>query len=690
VIADTHVFDSDLVNVGRFGYMRFDGFSTVENPLTAQAIGMGTPTGLPGVGANSPGLTVGGFTIGDAGTPSQWQVTNSFIWQDTISLTRGQQNMRFGAEVKRHEVDEDQPVETDGLLQVSSFNDFLLGQSAAHNGSPQGLSNVGNSTAGGGIFRRNTRYTDFAFFAQDDIKMTPRMTVNAGLRYEIFSAPTETDGRLANFNPLAASQGPVPDSGTYSGFSLPSNFSGPVPPGYTKTSFPGLWKTPYDDLSPRLGFVWQAMQRPVVLVRGGFGVYFDRHSGNLAEQTLTQPPFAILQIVSGDPNGAATLQSPFVPLLLPTSSYPVFMPRTPTSVPFIEGTDPNVLDGKTYEYNLNVQYAPGRDYVIEVGYVGTRSVHRPGQVEFDQAQLASPEHPVNGETTNSVNNVTARLPIQGVSQGSLLTSSGFIGNYNALQASITRRMQRGFQIQGSYTWAKNLDEVNGEVGTDVFELQLPTNNQNDLRESSYGPSGDDRDQRAVVNFTWSTPRFAPLPILPRRILTDWQFSGIAVIQSGIPLSIFDFNAGSVYGLLGGEVRAQRTGSNIATHGSLFSRVINGYLDSSAFTRAPMAPNGTSLADQDFGNSGVGIVRGPGQHNIDIAVQRVFPVGESSSFQFRTEFFNLTNTPQFANPSPYLGYGDPTLPNPTASSSFGRITGTVTNPRIIQFALKYQF
>jgi hypothetical protein len=163
-----------------------------------------------------------------------------------------------------------------------------------------------------------------------------------------------------------------------------------------------------------------------------------------------------------------------------------------------------------------------------------------------------------------------------------------------------------------------------------------------------------------------------------------------VIQSGAPLSIFDGNAGSVYGLLGGEVRAELSGSNPSTHGSLFSRVMNGYLDRAAFTRAPEAPNGTGLADQDFGNSGVGIVRGPGQHNLDMAVERMFPMESESNFRFRAEFFNLTNTPQFANPNTNLGYGDATLPNPTASASFGRITSTTTNPRIIQFALKYAF
>jgi len=695
VLANTHAFNSNLINIARFGYMRYDGISSIQNPISAQSVGEGTPTGVVGPESHMPALYVGGIMIGDAGTPSEWQVTNSFIWQDTIALTRGRHNARFGVEVKRHEIDENQPQEIDGMVIVNTFDDFLLGESAAQNGSlaatGNATSNVGTSVAGGGIFRRNDRYTDYAAFAQDDIKLLPRLTLNAGLRYEIFGAPTETNGRLANFDVDIATMGPVPATGTYSGFTMPSNFQGVIPSGVTKTSFAGFWQTPLGDVSPRLGFVWQMTEKPVLVLRGGFGVYFDQHSGNVAEQTGNQPPFSTLNIVYGTPNAAATLQSPFIPLVQPNSSYPIFMPRTPTSTPFIEGTNPNVLDGKTEEYNLNLQYALGHGYLLQVGYVGTNSSHRPGQVEFDQALLASPQNPINGETTNSVNNVTARLPYQGVSQGSLFTDSVFVANYNSLQTSITKRMQHRFQLQGSYTWSKNLDEVNGEGGVDVYELQLPTDDQANLR-SSYGPAGDDRDQRAVLNFTWSAPKFASAPSLARHMLTDWQFSSIALIQSGAALSVFDGNAGSVYGLLSGEVRAERTGRNPSTRGSLFSRAMNGYLDPAAFTRAPEAPNGTSLADQDFGNSGVGIVRGPGQHNLDMAVERAFPVKGESSLRLRAEFFNLTNTPQFGNPSTSLGYGDPTQLNPTSSFTFGKITTEADgpHPRIIQFAAKYLF
>jgi hypothetical protein len=694
VLADTHVFNSNLVNIARFGYMRFDGLSSVQNPISAQSVGIGTPTGTAAPDSNMPSLTIGGFTIGGGGTPFNSSVTNSFIWQDTVAWTKGRHNARFGVEFKRHQVDENQPQQTDGNLMIAGIEDFLVGQSASQNGSPLGLSNVGLSIAGGGIFRRDERYTNFAWFAQDDIKLTRRLTINAGLRYEIFGAPTEIQGRLTNFDANIATIGPIPDTGTFAGFTVPSNFIGKVPAGVVQNSYAGLYKTPYGDVSPRLGFAWQVTNDPVIVLRAGFGIYFDEHSANVAEQTLSQQPFALSQFQSGPPNGPATLANPFVPLMLPPSSFPIFQPLVPGGFPFIIGVNPNLKDGKTYEYNLNVQYAMSHGFLLQVGYVGTQSVHRPGQLEFDQALLASPQNPVNGETTNSTGNVIARMPVQGVSPGSLFTDSVFVANYNALQASVTKRMEHGFQFQGSYTWSKNLDQVNGEGGTDVFELQLPTNNQRDLRNSSYGLANDDRSQRLVMNFIWSTPKFESAPALARRIMTNWQFSGIAVIQSGAALSIFDGNAGSVYGLLGGQVRAQLApGGHPATHGSLYERVVGTgrYLDANAFTRAPEVANGTSIADQDFGNSGVGFVRGPGQHNLDLAIARTFPIKESQSFTFRTEFFNLTNTPQFGNPNNSLGYGNPLGPA-VASPSFGQITGEQggPHPRIIQFALKYSF
>jgi hypothetical protein len=448
VLADTHVFNSKLINLARFGYMRFNGVSAVANPILASDLGMGTPTGIAGV---APGVSISGlFTTGDAGTPSQWQKTNSFIWQDTVSLTRNRHNMSFGLEVKRHEVDVNAPFVSDGLLQISTFDDFLLGQSAAQNGSPTGVSNVTNSTGSSGFFRKDERYSDLAAFIQDDIKLTQRLTVNAGLRYEIFGPPEEIHGLLPSFDPAIAI-GQVPASGSLSGYTLPANYPGPVPPGVTKTSTSGLWSTDHHDFSPRLGFALRLTQNPTIVLRGGYGIYYDRHSGDFAEGQLGQQPFSLLQISSNASNGAATLQSPFNPLLPPTSSFPIYQPRIAGGGAFTSGVSPKVSDPYTQEYNLNLQYAFAKNYLLEVGYVGTNTTHSPGSIEFNQALLASPQNPVNGTTMNTAANVIQRVPYAGIATGSLFSNTEFKATYNSLQSSITKRFGHGLQLLGSYT-----------------------------------------------------------------------------------------------------------------------------------------------------------------------------------------------------------------------------------------------
>ena len=686
VLADTHAFNANLINVARFGFMRFDGLSAVAGPIKASDLGMTTPTGLPGV---APGVSIGGlFTTGDAGTPSQWENTNSFIWQDTISRTRNRHNLRLGAEVRRHEVDINAPYSADGLLFIATFDDFLLGESAAQNGSPSGLSNLIGSGGSSGYFRKSGRYTDFATFAQDDIKLTQRLTVNAGLRYEIFGPPTEVNGRLPNFDPsIAAHQ--VPSSGSLSGFTLPANFSGPIAQGVTQTSTASLWATDHTAISPRLGFSLRLTQTPTIVMRGGYGIYYDQPTGGFAEGQGGQQPFSLQQFPFYAQDAGATLANPFTPQLPLTSSFPTYSPRMPGGGAYTSGVSPQVKDPTTQEYNLNVQYAFGNEYLLEVGYVGTHTTSAPGRIEFNQALLASAQNPVNGSITNTTSNVTQRVPFEGIAPGSLLANTEFTANYNSLQSSITRRFARNLQFLGSYTWSKDLDETSGSGGADFFEIWLMTNDQNNPRQA-YGLTDRDRAQRAVVNFTWTAPEFQHLPILARHVLSGWEFSGIGVIQSGSPITVLDSNAGLVYGNADNVNRAQRTGSNPSTSGSLYSRVLNGYLSQNAFTIAPEAPNGSGPSDTDFGNSGVGIVRGPGQHNVDMAVERVFPLIESSNLHFRAEFFNLTNTPQFANPNNRLNFTEGPLGPVNQNPSFGTITATDANPRIIQFAVKYLF
>jgi hypothetical protein len=586
--------------------------------------------------------------------------------------------MRVGAEAKRHQVDVEAPFSADGLLDIRTFSDFLLGQSASQNGSPTGSSNVSLSNGSSGLFRKDERYTDFAAFLQDDVKVRPWLTVNAGLRYEIFGAPSDIDGRLVTFDPEIASR-TAPSDGTLSGFVVPSNFRGDVPAGVIRSSIEGLFPTRHHDVSPRLGFVLRVANRPTVLLRGGYGIYFDRLSAGLAENLLAQEPFSTFQFFAGASNGGATLQQPFTPLLPVNSSYPLFSPRVPGGGPSVAAISRRMTDPYTQEYNLNSQIALGRDYLLEVGYVGTRSLHMAGCTEFNQALLASPANPINGETTNTAANVIQRLPFAGISPGSLLCESSFDSNYNSLQTSVTKRLSHGLQFLGSYTWSRNLDQTSGSSGSEVFETHLITNDQTNFRQA-YGPTDFDRTHRAVLSLVYSPSIGRNVQGILRRALIDWQISGLLVAQSGTPITILDDNAGTVYGNYPFENRAQLSGLKPSTGGSLYARAIGGYLNPAAFTFAPEALNGTGPSDTDFGNSGVGLVRGPGQRNIDMALERAFPIAEAHSIHMRAEFFNLTNTANFSNPDSSISSG----------AAFGVITSTANNPRIIQLALKYRF
>jgi hypothetical protein len=685
VLSETHVFNPRLVNIARFGFMRFDGVSAVTNPVFTTDLGTQSPTGSSGATIPAPGITIDGlFTVGDAGTPYQWQVTNSFIWQDTVSLTRRSHSVRFGAEAKRHQVDVNAPFSTDGLLDIRTFPDFLLGQSATQNGSPTGSSNVSLSNGSSGLFRKDERYIDFASFAQDDIRLSNRVMLNAGLRYEIFGAPSDINGRLVTFDPSIATRS-APAAGTLSGFVVPSNFKGPVPDGVLRSSIPGLFPTRHLDFQPRIGLVVRLSQQPTILLRGGYGIYFDRLSAGLAEQLLAVEPFSVFQFFTGSSNGGATLQQPFVPQLPPNNAYPTFVPRIPGGGPSLTAIARNMVNPYTAEYNLNAQIAFAHDYLLEIGYVGTRSLHEAGCVEFNQALLASPAHPVNGETTNSAANVVQRVPFAGISPGSLLCSSIFNANYNSLQTSVTKRLSHGLEFLGSYTWSKNLDQTSGSSGSEVFETHLVTNDQTNFRQA-YGLTDFDRTHRAVLSLVYNTSFARHLPGLLSRAVGNWQISTLAVVQSGTPITILDDSAGSVYGNFPFENRAQLAGGiKPTTSGSMYSRVLSTYLNAAAFTSAPEAPNGTGPGDTDFGNSGEGLVRGPGQRNIDMAIERTIPLTETHHVNIRGEFFNLTNTTSFNNP----GFNNPNN-NISSGPAFGVITSAATNPRIIQLALKYQF
>ena len=679
VFGHTHVFNSNFVNLARVGFTRFYGNAATTDPISASSIGTLSPTGTSGAGVRAPHIEVSGlFAVGDDGVPFLKGVTNSFIAQDTASITRGRHFLRAGAEGKHYQVMVNQPFVSGGVMEMETFNDFLIGQSAAQNGSPIGDSNIFLTAASSGFFRKDQRYNDLAFFLQDDIRLTPSFSLFAGVRYEIFESPTEAHQQFATFDPAIAS-GPVPVGGSLSGFLVPANFPGTLPAGVTRTNRNGYWPNHFGDVSPRIGFAWKLpfVVQPMAL-RGGYGIYFDRLSAGLLENLTGQIPFAEERTLTFAQTAGSSEQMPFSPLLPAANTFPSFVPRTATGPALtITGVDPNIQDPYTQEYNLNLQTGLARDLLFEIGYVGTSSSRIPGGVEFNQALLASPTNPINGVTANTTANIASRLPFAGVSTGSILYETRFHSNFNSLQTSLTKQLSHGLQFLASYTWSRSLDETSGTNGSVSYEEWLLSNNQNNTH-GAYGPAYFDRTHRAVLSLVYSTASLGMSNHAVESVLHDWQFSAIALAQSGTPLTILDGNAGAVYGNF--ENRAQHPNGNPLTSGSIEQRVSGTYLNRAAFPSAPVAPFGVAATDTDFGDSSTGFLRGPGQKNIDFALERSFPIVRHVNFLFRSEFFNATNTPNFANPATTV----------SSTASFGKISATSNNPRIIQFAGKIQF
>jgi carboxypeptidase family protein/TonB-dependent receptor-like protein len=665
VMSDTHIFSSRVVNVARFGYMRFHGFLTSGNAITAAQAGIATPSGLP----QMPQIDVSSlFMLGGAGEPIYFQNTNTFVWQDTLSVTRGKHDLSVGFEAKRHQLALDVPYVTVGFLLFQSFPDFLLGESAAQNGSA--VSNVFQSSGASGIFPKNERYSDLAGFFQDSFHVNSRLTVNAGLRYEYFGPPSEIDGRLSNFDPsIATAQ--VPASGSFSGFVVSSNLKASIPAGVLRSGNAGYWAADYKDVGPRIGFAYRISDKPALVLRGGYGIYYQRLSGDLAEQDVGQPPFAVTQALQASQNAAATFQQPFVPALPPDSAFPIFIPRTPSSAITIAAVGRSLRSPAAQVYSMGVQYEISPTLLWETGYVGSATAHLTGCTQFNQALIATPQNPVNGQTTTTVENISQRLPFEGIGEAGYICNTTFNSNYNSLQTSVTKRLGNGLSLLGSYTWSRTLDYTAQE--TPAFDVGFMTGDQTN-RHQAYGPAAFDRPNRFVLSFSYQTPRPHWQIAAFRTALSDWQFSGVLVEQSGLPITVSDSSAGSVYGNLVFTNRAECTGANPASSGSVQNR-LQGFFNPAAFTAPPVIGDGTG-----FGNCGVGIVSGPAQHNLDLGVTRNFNFGERAKVQFRTEFFNFTNTPSFGLP----------VSDHSAGPAFGVISSVVGNPRLIQLALKVSF
>ncbi|MGZ4835372.1 MAG: outer membrane beta-barrel protein [Terriglobales bacterium] len=739
-VAETHLFSPTLVNDFRFGYVRINN-SLINIPpagVTADDLGIVRPTDNVTKSIYKFTLGSSGFQIGPTPPADQFQTQNNFEFVETLSWVKGHHTWRLGGEYTRVNLDKLFPqtfngqlffVNTAGVapteqnpIGVGGLTDFqkvLAGQ-------------VDFSFGGGGVFNHQYRDNNYSFFAQDDWKVSPQLTLNLGLRTEVLGAFHDNLCHIGNFDPALGNAGQYPL--VYGSCANKLDV-----PGLTGKGSDTTLKNPYSTgLGPRVGFAWDVFGHHKTTVRGGYGIYFVREDVGTVDQLSFQAPFLP---IAGSPgpagcmaqffqiNPAATPSCPEPPNPNPNglpkagTLDPTFLPCLGVITGFSNGTNgfpdvgcangsPGVVPSSllfalvvprqfkapnTQQWNFTIQRELGKKWVLELGYIGTHAVHLRETRTNIQAKLATAASPVivtaaDGTqftlTESTVTNGFARSNLTGINgySGMQLFANDAYSHYHSFQTTLSRRWGAGY-FQGAYTFAKSTDATS----SGNTALNTAFNDESDLKFSR-GLSDYDRKHRLTVSYRYELPFFSSDSGLKRTLLGDWAISGITIFQSGTPFSVTDSGAGSAY--LGPGLTPATLGAQLASGGSIGAGLtsgdihqrLDGYLNLSNFTTAPVADPGGCQADSNacttaFGNLRRNIYRGPFQQNWDFSLIKNFRLTEKQSLRFTVDFFNIWNHANFASPS----LNDVENPGP-----FGKILSTVGTPRLIQFQLRYAF
>ena len=672
-LAHTYVFSSARLNQARIAFVRTSSNTGAYAPLAWSDVGVAE--GTMNENNELPSLQILGSVSMAPAFPRTY-VQNSYVLDDVFTSIHGAHAMQFGGSIT-YLRDPLHFAGFDSFMQFLSWPDFLLGLNAGGNGTQ--FSNVFQSADGYGLFDRDFRAWEFSAFAQDDYRIKDSFTLNLGMRYETPGQFADKFGRNASFDVRGADGNPPP-GGSLNGYLVPSNFQGVLPPGVTRVNNEfATYGVGQNTIAPRIGFAWHVIPHiNRLLLRGGYGIFYSRPTGQSFTASVLAAPFGITRTSTGVANAAATLQAPFAQPFPTPSSFPMFPAYSQSSHVSVNVLAPNFRPAAVQQFSLNTQAALQQNWLLEIGYVGTAGTHLQRFRSLNQALDASPNHPVRGVTSDTTSNIGARVPIPGIIPDGLreMESAGRSW-YNGLETSLTKRFSHGLQLLASYTFSKTLDtdgaNINGTSGVNTLTL----GDQNSPAQR-WGRASFDRTHRFVFSGIWTLPN--PTSGF-RKILGGWQAAGVITIQSGTALTIADTNANNIFGI--SEDRAQLSGTcskgQLVSGGPVQSK-LNSYFNRSCFTAPPVI--GADGIGTAFGDSGTGIVDGPGQANLDIALSKNFgfnwPI-ENSNIQFRAEFYNAFNHPQFSNP-------DSNFTSPT----FGVISSTSVNPRVGQLALKIGF
>src|SRR5262252_6101055 len=743
---ETHLFSPTLVNDFRFGFVHINDSLLNNPPVTAADLGIERPTNSVTQSIYKFTLGSSGFQIGPTPPADQKQNQETYNFSDTVSWVHGPHVFRFGGEYSYITIDKLFPQVFNG--QLFFVNSTIFGSSDPTTFTDFQKLLVGApdfSFGGGGVFNHQYRNNNFGFFAQDDWKVRPDLTLNLGLRAEVLGAFYDKLCHIGNLDPELANSGQYPfiNSTCANNLGL-AGLSGTGNP----TTFDNNHST---GIAPRIGLAYALFGHHTTTIRAGYGIYYVREDVGTADQLSFQAPYLPVTFgalnpgclnvffspnappscwpagATSSPNAlpsAGTLSASFLPCQAAFLGFPGKDPTqagqfgcasgSPGSIPtpflFVLAVPRHFVVPNTQQWNLPIQRELGKQWVLEVGYVGTHAVHLRETRTNIPARLASPTNPitvtdVSGNsysiTSNTISNGPMRSPIPAINGygGFQIFANDAWSHYNSLQATISRNWARGY-IQGAYTFSRSLDATS----SGNTALNTAYNDESDLK-NSYGSSDFDRPQRFALSYRYDLPFFSAADGWKKQVLAGWSISGITIIQSGAPFSVLDTAAGTAFlapgytPTLTGTLAPGATIAGSYTSGGIHSR-LNGYLNPSDFTVAPTLPaaEGGDGTVTVFGNLSRNRFRGPYQQSWDFSILKNFPITERFNLRFTTDFFNMWNHANFANPSindvetalctPGVNGCPPSglIPN----SPFGKIFSTTGTPRLIQFSLRLSF
>ena len=677
-LSNSYAFSSNLVNQLVIGYSRqvanknqtqatvnVPGQSGAA-PLTLAALGITAPPNdniRPEIGV------FGSFNVGGNGNDGFNVTQNNYTFSDSLFYTRGRHSIHLGGGLSKQQINFEN-FSFAGLIDFFNVPDFLTGH-------PLLVADLQ------GLVDRAWRATNADAYAQDNIRVTSSLTVNLGFRYERQGVVGDSLGRSSNIYTNLLNPNP-PAGGTLQGVVVGSNFKGSLPPGVTRAANPAAINGDgQNKFAPRIGYAWSL---PGVVLRGGYGMFFERSTGQLFLQLIAVPPFSDFRVAVFPSNPIA---SPFDPV----PSFPNFSPLaySPTTAHSPQVFSPKFQPSVIQEFSQSVQVGLAKDLVLEIGYNGVRGTKLEQERAFNQAGFASVAHPIGGVTTNTIANIPQRVPFPGFSsEGAIQIETTGASWYHALNVSLNKRFSNGLQFLAAYTWAKSLTDATN-TSTATGQGANLEGNQNDPR-SRYGQDSFVRPQRFVLSYLYDIPGPKNHFSLSGRFLSGWALSGITTVQSGQRLTLVNSSANNVFGVGNGalnldlaQVAPGCTANRLLTGGSIQHQLAagEGYFNTACFTTPPII--GDDGMGTTFGNARPGIVPGPGQVNFDFALAKRTALGstESRNLEFRAEFFNLFNHTQFA-------LTNITNTNFSSASTFGVIQSTSVAPRIIQLALKLNF